>query len=249
MTTVLVVSRIANQRSWGSLTSPAWHEAKTPSVLNQLKLPTHWDNGTKLDSAPYSELLRHPQIPLVFLIQPWYTNPAESQHIPLKDPSSMGWIWSDLSQLSYSFQTCSTFCIVGYPKLTRSENMLNIYERRIAATFICSVAPVKKIYGVPPPRFNLVSQVLALFHHDWSRFPICDINMFINMMHIRNLSRFWSPPISFWSRFAGETNISSNPAWRHIFFSSKYIHAVAHIHIQIHCLYRLHVHQFLQCLP
>ncbi len=36
----------------------------------------------------------------------------------------------------------------------------------------------------------------------------------------QNLSRFWSPPISFWSRFAGETNISSNPAWRHI-FSSK----------------------------
>ena len=32
-----------------------------------------------------------------------------------------------------------------------------------AGTFICFVAPVKKIYGVPPPRFNLVSEVLALF--------------------------------------------------------------------------------------
>ena len=41
-----------------------------------------------------------------------------------------------------------------------------------AAAFIYSVAPVKKIYGVPPPRFNLVSQVLALFHHDWSRFAL-----------------------------------------------------------------------------
>ena len=39
-----------------------------------------------------------------------------------------------------------------------------------AAAAICSVAPVKKIYGVPRPRFNLVCQVLALFHHDWSRF-------------------------------------------------------------------------------
>ena len=93
-----------------------------------------------------------------------------------------------------------------------------------AAAFICSVAPVKKIYGVPPPRFNLVSQVLALFHHDWSRFPIFDINVFKNMMHIKQnlyIYRFWSPPISFWFHFAGETNISSNPAWRHIFFSSK----------------------------
>ena len=30
----------------------------------------------------------------------------------------------------------------------------------------------------------------------------------------QNLSRFWSPPISFWSRSAGETNICSNPAIR-----------------------------------
>ena len=102
--------------------------------------------------------------------------------------------------------------------LSKNKNAPYIW----AAAFICSVAPVKKIYGVPPPRFNLVSQVLALFHHDWSRFPIFDINMFKNMMYIKqNLSRFWNPPISFWFRFAGETNISSNPAWRHIFFSSK----------------------------
>ena len=36
------------------------------------------------------------------------------------------------------------------------------------------MAPVKKISGVPPPRFNLVSQVWALFHYDWSRFPILE---------------------------------------------------------------------------
>ena len=35
----------------------------------------------------------------------------------------------------------------------------------------------------------------------------------------QNLSRFWSSPISFWSRFAGETNISTKFALRHIFFS------------------------------
>ena len=47
----------------------------------------------------------------------------------------------------------------------------------------------------------------------------------------QNLSRFWSPLVSFWSRFAGETNDSSNPAWRHIFFSSKQINVVAHAKI------------------
>ena len=84
------------------------------------------------------------------------------------------------------------------------------------------MAPVKKIYGVPPPRFNLVSQVLALTHHLWHQY------VHKSDAH-QNLSRFWSPPISFWCRFAGETNISSNPAWRHIFCSSKQINAVAHI--------------------
>ena len=39
-----------------------------------------------------------------------------------------------------------------------------------AAAFIYDVAAVKKIHGVPPPRFNLVFQVSALFHHEWSRF-------------------------------------------------------------------------------
>ena len=52
----------------------------------------------------------------------------------------------------------------------------------------------------------------------------------------QNLSRFWSPPISFWSRFAGETNICSNPARRHIFFSSKQINAVAHIYIYMYMI-------------
>ena len=32
------------------------------------------------------------------------------------------------------------------------------------------MAAVKKIHGVPPPRFNLVFQVSALFHHERSRF-------------------------------------------------------------------------------
>ena len=63
-----------------------------------------------------------------------------------------------------------------------------------AAAFICFVAPVKKIYGVPPPRFNLESQDLALFHHDWSRFPIFDINMFINVIHIKTYLVFGVPP-------------------------------------------------------
>ena len=68
-----------------------------------------------------------------------------------------------------------------------------------AAAFICSVAPVKKIYGVPPPWFNLVSQVLALFTAmiDWSRFPIFDINMFINMMHLKTYLVFGVPPSRF----------------------------------------------------
>ena len=39
-----------------------------------------------------------------------------------------------------------------------------------AAAFIYDVAAVKKIHGVPPPRFNLVFKVSALFHHEWSRF-------------------------------------------------------------------------------
>ena len=39
-----------------------------------------------------------------------------------------------------------------------------------AAAFIYDVAAVKKIHGVPPPRFNLVFQVSGLFHHEWSRF-------------------------------------------------------------------------------
>ena len=39
-----------------------------------------------------------------------------------------------------------------------------------AAAFIYDVAAVKKIDGVPPPRFNLVFQVSALFHHEWPRF-------------------------------------------------------------------------------
>ena len=56
------------------------------------------------------------------------------------------------------------------------------------------MARVKKICGVPPPRFNLVSQVFALFHHDWSRFPTFDINMFINMMHIKTYFVFGVPP-------------------------------------------------------
>ena len=43
-----------------------------------------------------------------------------------------------------------------------------------AAAFIYEVAAVKKIDGVPPPRFNLAFQVSALFHHDWSRFPILE---------------------------------------------------------------------------
>ena len=45
-----------------------------------------------------------------------------------------------------------------------------------AAAFIYDVAAVKKSHGVPPPRFNLVFQVSALFHHDfyheWPRFNI-----------------------------------------------------------------------------
>ena len=40
----------------------------------------------------------------------------------------------------------------------------------IEAAFIYDVAAVKKIDGVPPPRFNLVFQVSALFHHEWPRF-------------------------------------------------------------------------------
>ena len=39
-----------------------------------------------------------------------------------------------------------------------------------ATAFIYDVAAVKKIHGVPPPRFNLVFLVSALFHHEWSRF-------------------------------------------------------------------------------
>ena len=42
----------------------------------------------------------------------------------------------------------------------------------------------------------------------------------------QKLSRFWRPPISFWSSFAGETNDSSNPAIRHIIFSSKQIKCI-----------------------
>ena len=41
-----------------------------------------------------------------------------------------------------------------------------------AAAFIYDVAAVKKIDGVPPPRFNLVFQVSALFHHEWHRFNL-----------------------------------------------------------------------------
>ena len=77
-----------------------------------------------------------------------------------------------------------------------------------AAAFIYDVAAVKKIDGVPPPRFNLVFQVSALFHHEWPRFH----HEWPRFNLVLNLPRFlWSPPISFWSRFAGETNISTNP--------------------------------------
>ena len=98
-------------------------------------------------------------------------------------------------------------------------------ENTRAAAFIYDVAAVKKIDGVPPPCFNLVFQVSALFHHEWPRFhherPRFNL--------VLNLPRFWSPPISFWSGFAGKTNISTNPAWRHILSSSSQINAVAHI--------------------
>ena len=94
-----------------------------------------------------------------------------------------------------------------------------------AAAFIYDVAAVKKIDGVPQPRFNLFFQVSALFHHEWPRFH----HEWSRFNLVLNLPRFWSPPISFWSRFAGETNISTNPAWRHILSSSSQIHAVAHM--------------------
>ena len=58
-----------------------------------------------------------------------------------------------------------------------------------AAAFIYDVAAVKKIDGVSPPRFNLVFQVSALFHHEWPRFNL-----------VLNLPGFWSPPISFCRR-------------------------------------------------
>ena len=38
--------------------------------------------------------------------------------------------------------------------------------------FYLLCGPSKKMWG--PPRFNLVSQALGLFHHDWSRFPILE---------------------------------------------------------------------------
>ena len=85
------------------------------------------------------------------------------------------------------------------------------------------MAAVKKIDGVPPPRSNLVFQVSALFHHEWPRFH----HEWPRFNLVLNLPRFWSPPISFWSRFAGETNISTNPAWRHFLSSSSQINAVA----------------------
>ena len=96
-----------------------------------------------------------------------------------------------------------------------------------AAAFIYDVAAVKKIDGVPRPRFNLVFQVSALFHHEWPRFH----HEWPRFNLVLNLPRFWSPPISFWSRFASETNISTNPAWRHILSSSSQINAVAHMFV------------------
>ena len=59
-----------------------------------------------------------------------------------------------------------------------------------AAAFICSVAPVWKIYRVPPPRFNLVSQV-------WHFFIMSGLVLFINMMHIKTYLVLGAPPSRF----------------------------------------------------
>ena len=49
-------------------------------------------------------------------------------------------------------------------------NVQNCFPFIWAAAFIYDVAAVKKIDGVPPPRFYLVFQVSALVHHEWPRF-------------------------------------------------------------------------------
>ena len=94
----------------------------------------------------------------------------------------------------------------------------------IEAAFIYDVAAVKKIDGVPPPRFNLFFSGFGTFSSWVTSFSswvtVSDL-VLISIHNVLNLPRFWSPPISFWSRFAGETNISTNPAWRHILSSSS----------------------------
>ena len=67
------------------------------------------------------------------------------------------------------------FLPTGFWGFQTFQNVLTHWSRMItnirAAAFIYDVAAaVKKIHGVPPPRFNLVFQVSALFHHEWSRF-------------------------------------------------------------------------------
>ena len=53
-----------------------------------------------------------------------------------------------------------------------------------------------------------------LFHHEQSRF---DLVLFINMMHVQTYLVFGVPA----SRFDLVLQVKSNPARRHIFFSSK----------------------------
>ena len=109
-------------------------------------------------------------------------SPSENWCIPTT--SQLHHVWIGLALFAWRLASNSK----SMPLAIKFQ--INTQKTQIrAGTFICFVAPVKKIYGVPPPRFNLLSEVLALFHHDWSRFPIFDIKMFINMMHIKRFPR------------------------------------------------------------
>jgi len=187
--------------------------SKNTIVLNQLKLPTHWNNGTKLDPAPYSKLLRHPQIPLVFLIQPWYTNPAESQRIPLKDPSSMGWIWSDLKNVRTSFGFKLPFqTVLLIPDMfhllhcwiSQADTVTKHAQHIWAADsgdFYLFCCPSKENLQSPRPGFNLVSQVLGTFPPRLVPFSKLWHQYVHKYDSHQNLSRFCSPPHLVWISF------------------------------------------------
>ena len=63
---------------------------------------------------------------------------------------------------------------LGVPLFMETSKNPSVPTKQKHHTGPYEVAAVKKIDGVPPPRFNLVFQVSALFHHEWPRFPILE---------------------------------------------------------------------------